>query len=89
MGGFAAERLLPGEGHHIELAPFQRLREGGGGRVANGQAGPVGGDPVGIGDAHARGRAVPGEHHVACRIDLAQVGQFAVGGFERDDVLEL
>ena len=54
MGGFTAERLLPGEGHDIELRPFQRLRERGRGRVADGQAGAVGGDPVGI-----RGRARP------------------------------
>ena len=37
----AAEHLLPGEGHDIELVERQRLREGGAGRVADRQAGAV------------------------------------------------
>ena len=87
--GFAAQRLLPREGHDIELGPFERLREGGRGRVANGQARAIGGDPVGVRHAHARGGAVPGEDHVACRIDLGEIGQFAVAGAEHGHVLEL
>ena len=34
----AAQRLLPGERHHIELGPVERLGEGGRGGVADGQA---------------------------------------------------
>ena len=46
------------------------LREGRRGGVADGQALAVGGDPVAIRHAHARGGAVPGEDHVAVEIDL-------------------
>ena len=67
----AAERLLPGEGDDVELGPIEVLREGGGGRVADRQALAVGGDPVGVGHAHAGGRAVPGEDDVVVEIDLA------------------
>ena len=71
MSGLAAERLLPGESDDIEPGPIKVLREGGGGRVANRQALAIGGDPVGIGDAHARSRAVPGEDDVMVEIDAA------------------
>ena len=70
---FAAERLLPGEGHDIELRPVELLREGGRGGVGDGQALAVGGDPVAIGHAHAGGGAVPGEDHVMVEIDRAEV----------------
>ena len=53
MGRLAAQRLLPGERHHIELAPLKRLGEGGRGGVANGEPGAVSRDPVGIGHTHA------------------------------------
>ena len=56
------------------------LGEGRRGRVADGQAGAVGGDPVGVRHADAAGRAVPGEDHVAGRIDAAEVGDLAVVG---------
>ena len=36
--GLAAQGLLPGEGHHIELGPIERLGEAGAGGVADGQA---------------------------------------------------
>ena len=78
--GFAAQRLLPGEGGDIELWPIERLRERGRGRVADRKSGAIGGNPVGIGHAHARGGAVPGEDDVACRIDAGQIGQFAIAG---------
>ena len=65
--GLAAQRLLPGERHHIELWPVERLRERRRGRVADREAFAVGADPVGIGDAHARGGAVPGEDDVGGR----------------------
>ena len=74
----AAEHLLPGEGRDIELRPVDRLREHGRGRVANGQSLAVGGNPIGVRHAHARGGSVPGEHHVAVEIDLAQIRQVAV-----------
>ena len=40
--GFAAQRLLPGEGHDIELRPVERLRERRRGGVADGEAFAVG-----------------------------------------------
>ena len=43
----------------------------------------VGGDPVGVRHAHAGGRAVPREHHVAREVDGAKIGQFAIGRFQR------
>ena len=49
-------------------------------RVAERQAGAVGRDPVGVGHADAAGRAVPGEHDVARRIDAAQIRDLAVIG---------
>ena len=66
----AAQHLLPGEGDDIELVEIEVLREGGRGRVADGQALAVGRNEVGVRHAHARGRAVPGEDHVAVEIDL-------------------
>ncbi len=68
--GLAAQHLLPGERDHIELGPIERLREGGRGRVADGQALAVGGDPVAVRHAHAGGGAVPGEDDVGGEIDL-------------------
>ena len=76
----AAERLLPAEGADIDLRPVDVLREGRRGRVADGEAGAVGGDPVGVGHAHAAGRAVPGEDDVARRIDPAEVADLAIIG---------
>ena len=40
-------------------------------------------DPVAIGNAHAGGGAVPGEHHVAVEIELGKIGQLAVGALEK------
>ena len=74
MRGLAAERLLPGKGDDIELRPIELLGEGGGGRVADRQALAVGRDPIGVGNAHARCRAVPGEDDVIVEIDRARSG---------------
>ncbi len=87
--GLAAQRLLPGEGHDIELRPVERLRERRRGGVADGQALAVGADPVGIGHAHAGGGAVPGEDDVGGRIDLGEIGDLAVSRVQLGDVLEL
>ena len=46
-------------------------------------------DPIAVRHAHAGGRAVPGEHHVAVEIDLDEIGQLAVRRDQRADVLEL
>ncbi len=53
MRGLAAQRLLPGERHHIQLCEIERLRERGRRRVANGEALAIGLDPVGVGHTHA------------------------------------
>ena len=42
MRRLPAERLLPGEGDHIELRPVERLGEAGAGGVADGESGAVG-----------------------------------------------
>ena len=68
---------------------IEPLREGRRGRIADGQALAVCRNEIRIGHAHAGGRAVPGEHHVAIEIDLRQVGQLAVVGFEDARILEL
>ncbi len=64
MGRFTAQHLLPGIGDHIELLEGDVLREHGGGGITDHNAVRVGLDPVGIGDAHAGCRAVPGEDDV-------------------------
>ena len=87
--GFAAQRLLPRPGRDIELVPRQRHGEGGRGRVAEREARAVAGDPLGVGDAHARCRAVPGEDDVAPGRGLRQIGQAAVRRLEQADVAQL
>ena len=90
MAAFAAQHLLPGIGYDIELVPRQIHREAGGSGVGEGQPGAVVGDPVAIGHAHARGRAVPGEDHIAGRIDRGEVGQRAIRRLEHRGIeLEL
>ena len=42
-----------------------------------------------FGHAHARGGAVPGEDDVGGRIDLGEIGDFAIAGVQLGDVLEL
>ena len=84
----AAEHLLPGEGDHIELVEGKRLGEGGAGGVADGEAAALHRYPVAVGDAHAGGGAVPGEHHVAGKINLGEVGELAVAGLDHMHVVE-
>ena len=79
MPGLSAERLLPGECRDVELGPVEVLGESGGGRIAQRQTFAVSRDPVGVGDAHPGGGAVPGEDDVVVEIDLRQVGQLAMG----------
>ena len=72
------------------LPKSSALREGGRGGVADRQPLPVGGDPIGVRNAHARGGAVPGEDHVpGPGIDRGEVGQLAIGGLDDPRVLEL
>ncbi|MFM8374553.1 MAG: hypothetical protein ACKN9P_00590, partial [Phenylobacterium sp.] len=52
---FAAEGLLPGEGHHIEPGEVERLRESRGCGVADRNPATVSRDPPGIRYPHARG----------------------------------
>ncbi len=46
-------------------------------------------DPVGVGHAHARGGAVPGEDDVGVGIDLGEIGDLAITRVKLGDVLEL
>src|SRR5215203_7381216 len=80
MTAFAAQSLLPAEGADIDLRPVDALGEGGRGRVADGEAGAVAGDPVPVRHANAAGGAVPSEHDVVGGIDAAQVADRAVSG---------
>ncbi len=79
MGRFAAQNLLPREGGHIQLVPRQVHRKGGRGRVTDGEAVAVVGDPVAVGHAHARGGAVPGEDNVVVLgVDAREINDLAV-----------
>ena len=80
MRALAAQHLLPAERHHIQLVPRQVHRECRAGRVADRQARAVGGDRVAVRHPHARGRAVPGEDHVAVEIDLGQIHDLPIVG---------
>src|SRR5271166_3612538 len=53
VGSLAAQNLLPGKGRDIELRPGDVLRKSGRSGVADRQALAIGGDPVGVGHAHA------------------------------------
>ena len=85
----AAQHLLPGPGHDIELVPGQLHRERGRGGVAQGEARAIVGDPVAVGHPDARGGAVPAEHGVARRIHRAEVRQRAIGCDQRARIGEL
>ena len=90
MRRFAAQHFLPGEGGHIELVPGQVHREGRRGGIANRQAGAVVGNPVAIGNAHARGGAIPGKHDIVVEIDRSEIDDLAIiGGFDVCVDLEL
>ena len=82
MGALPAQHLLPRVGYDIELVPGQRHGEHGGGCVANGQAGAVGGDPIAVGNLDARGGAVPGEDDVVVEVNARQVCNLAVTRFD-------
>ena len=90
MPAFAAQHLLPGEGDDIEFVPGQIHREGGRGRIANGQAFAVRGDPIAVRHAHARRGAVPQEDDVvAWGPSVFQIGQLAIAGFDDARVFQL
>ncbi len=79
MRGFAAQHLLPGESGGIELVPGQIHRKRRRGGVADGDAIAVGGNPITIGNLHARGGAVPQKDGVAI-LGGFQVRDFAIAG---------
>jgi len=89
MPALAAQHLLPGPGDDIELVPGQRHGEGSRRGIADGEPLPVGRNPVAIGNAHARSRAVPGEHHVAGEIHRAEIGQPTVRRFQHARIRKL
>ncbi len=80
MGRFAAKAFLPGIGHDIELGPFNVLREGSRGRIADNDTVRVRLDPVCIRHAHTRGRAVPSEDDVRIIARLGEIRQLAIVG---------
>src|SRR3546814_10924159 len=75
---FAAKHFLPAIGDDIELVPRHVHREPGRCRVGEYQALAIVADPLAIGNAHARGGAVPGDADVLFLIDAGQVGQLAI-----------
>ena len=88
VAALPAQHLLPGVGGDIDLVPGQVLRERRRGRVADGEARAVVGDPVAVRHTHARGRAVPGEDDVARHVDRREIGEPAIIG-PRDGRVEL
>ena len=81
MATFAAQNLLPGEGDDIQFCPVHLHRESGRGGITDGQARAICGDHIGIRQPHARGGAVPGEHHILIEIDGLEIDDLAIGGF--------
>ena len=79
MRGFSAQHLLPGPGHHIQFCPGQIHRKGGACRITNRKPLTVRADEIGIGQAHAAGRAIPDKNHIALRVHRAKIGQLAIG----------
>ena len=79
MGGFAAEDLLPGEGHHVALGPFDRLCECGTGRIIDGNACAIRGYPVEIRNLDPGGRAILGEDQVRRRSRESEIRQRSIG----------
>ena len=86
MAALAAQHLLPGEGGDVDLGPVDLIGEDRAGGVGEGQALAVGRNPVGIGHAHARGGAVPGEQHIVREVDGGKVGQLAIVGTDHGRV---
>ena len=80
MCAFPAKYLLPAECQHIDFVPVDFLGEDGAGRICNRQSFTVGCNPITIGNANARGCAVPCEDDVIRPIDLRKIGQFAIIG---------
>ena len=89
MTALPAQHLLPGEGCDIELGKIEPLGEGRRRRVAQGQPLAAGGNEAAIGHAHARGRAVPGEHHIAIKIDSAKICNCAIRRIEHTRIVQL
>ena len=90
MRRLAAQRLLPAEGADIDPLPVDVLGERRRGRVANGEAGAVGRNPVRIMHSDTARRAVPREDDVARGIDAREVGDLAIiGGADVGVELEL
>ncbi len=89
MRAFPAQHFLPGPGDHIQLVPRNVHREDGRGGVADGESGPVRGDPVAVGNPHAGSGSVPGEDDVVRPVHLVQIGELAVIGLEDAQVFQL
>ena len=87
--GLAAQRLLPGEGHDIELVPIERLRESRRGGVADRE--PARSALIQSALGTRTPEVVPFQVNTTSRgrIDLGEIGQRAVGRLEHGDVLEL
>ena len=88
MSRLAAKHFLPGESDDIELRPIESLGKGGGSCIADRQALAVGGDPIAIGDTHARRRSIPGENDIIVEIDGLEIDNLAIACFQGADVFQ-
>ena len=79
MRRFSAQHFLPGPGDDIQFRPGQIHRKGRAGRVTNRKPFAVGADEIGIGQAHAAGRAIPDKNHIALGINRTKIRQLAIG----------
>ena len=86
MRTLAAHHLLPRKGNDIELGPVEVLGKHRAGGVANRQPCAISRNPVGIGHARARCRAVPCEHHIGISAHRGKVGQFAIGCLQQANI---
>jgi hypothetical protein len=89
MSRLAAKHFLPGESDDIELRPIESLGKGGGSCIADRQPPAVGGDPIAIGDTHARRRSIPGENDIIVEIDGLEIDDLAIARFQDADVFQL
>ena len=85
---FTAERFLPGVGDHVEFFPGQRHGEYRRGRIADGQAGTVRGNPISVRDTDSRSGSVPHEDDVPLRVGRLQIGQLTVVRLQNPCVLQ-
>ena len=79
MRAFPPQHFLPRKGGDIQLVPRQIHRKSGRGCIANRQPCAGGGDGIAVGQAAARGGAVPCKDNVAVKIHGREIDDLAIG----------